>query len=141
MMSSLRVQKLVEDLFEGNDDFFKQGLLNELNIRKQDLSKQLFSVIFNEYKFVSESNNFSEDSNIKKFINICEQMGKTKFAKIEFKNASIINISESDLNVLKLLFDNLNDRNKVLFAKNLFEEPTYYKQTLEFAKRTKGLIT
>lgn len=141
MMSPLRVQKLIESLFEGNEDFFKIGILNELHLRKNDLCKNLSTVVFGEFKQKLESVDYSADKNVQKLIKISEDFGKNKSVKIEFKNASIINISESDFREIKFLFDNLNAKNKIILAKNLFEEPSYYKRTLEFAKRTKGLIT
>jgi len=141
MLSPLRVQKLVENLAEGEEDLFKLGLVNELNIRKQDLCKQLSSAIFEQFNKIANSDQFVQDKNVQKLIKLSEEAGKNKSIKIEFKNASIINISESDFASIKLLFDNLNDKNKVILAKNLFEEPSYFKRTLEFAKKIKGLIT
>ena len=46
MMSPIRVHKLIEILAEGDDDLFAQGLLNELNIRKQELCKEVSIKIF-----------------------------------------------------------------------------------------------
>lgn len=141
MMSPLRVQKLIENLAEGEEDLFKIGLANELNIRKQDLCKQLSSAIFEQFHKIEDSTDFTEDKNVQKLIKLSEEVNKNKSVKVEFKNASIINILESDFSAIKLLFDNLNDKNKIILAKNLFEEPSYFKRTLEFAKQIKGLIT
>lgn len=60
---------------------------------------------------------------------------------MQFKNASILNISEEEIKPVKYLFDNLNNNNQKELAKKLFENPQSFKQTVEFAKKVKGLLS
>jgi uncharacterized protein HemY len=141
MMSSLRIHRLVENLFEGDEDFFTGGLLQELDIRKQELCKNLSVEIFENMATLPVLKEIKENTDIKKLIMILNEIDAKKSAKIEFKNASIINISENEIKPIKLLFDNLNESNQKHLAKNLFDSPKNFKQTLEFAKKLQGLIT
>jgi hypothetical protein len=40
-MSPLRIQKLIGELSEGNEDLFAEGLMQELETRKQEICKNL----------------------------------------------------------------------------------------------------
>ena len=140
MMGSLRVHKLVETLFEGYEDLFTEGLLQELDLRKQELCKNLSVKIFENMGTVETHQKIDVNEDIKKLLFTLNEIDAKKNAKIEFKNASIINITEQEIKPLKLLFDQLNESNQKLLAKNMFESPKYFKQTLEFAKKLQGLI-
>ena len=141
MMSSLRIHRLVENLFEGDEDIFSDGLLQELCMRKQELCKSLSVSIFENMATIPVSKQILENSDIKKLILVLNEIDVKKSAKIEFINASVINISENDIKPIKLLFDNLNESNQKHLAKNLFDSPKNFKQTFEFAKKLQGLIT
>ena len=54
----------------------------------------------------------NENEDIKKLILMLNEIDAKKVAKIHFKNASIINISEHEIKPIKLLFDNLNESNQ-----------------------------
>lgn len=141
MMSPQRVHKLVENLIDGEEDLFFSGLQQELDTRKQDLCKTLSGKIFENLTGSYDSKIIEENQDIKKLITLLTEIKVNKKAKIEFKNASIINISESEIEPLKLLFDQLNDKNKKHLAKNIFETPNFFRETLKFAKTIKGLLT
>lgn len=141
MNSALRVHRLIESLIEGDEDLFKQGLNQELNLRKEDFCKFLSIKIFEsmQEKIVAKEIDLTEE--VKNFISILEQFKDQKSVKIQFKNKSIINISENEISPIKQLFDHLNAENQKLLAQNLFESPQHFKQTIEFAKKVKGLFT
>lgn len=141
MKSALRVHRLIESLIEGDDDLFQQGLNQELSIRKEDVCKFLSVKIFEamQDKIVSKEIDLTED--VKYFISLLEDFERQKTVKIQFKNKSIINISENEILPVRQLFDNLNSENQKLLAQNLFESPQHFKQTIEFAKKVKGLFT
>jgi hypothetical protein len=141
MMSPQRVHKLVENLMEGEEDLFFAGLKQELSTRKEDLCKSISIKIFENLTTSLLNKSVNENEDIKKLINLLTELNKNKKAKIEFKNGSIINISESEIAPLKLLFDQLNDKNQKHLAKNIFETPNFLRETIQFAKNTKGLLT
>lgn len=140
MMSPRRVHKLVENLMEGEEDLFVSGLQQELDSRKQDLCKNLSVKIFENLTNSSDSKTVNENQDITKLITLLTEIKTNKKAKIEFKNASIINISESEIEPLKLLFDQLNEKNKKHLAKHIFETPSFFRETLRFAKTIKGFL-
>ena len=87
MMSSLRIHRLVENLFEGDEDIFSDGLLQELCMRKQELCKSLSVSIFENMATIPVSKQILENSDIKKLILVLNEIDVKKSAKIEFKNA------------------------------------------------------
>lgn len=141
MMSPQRVHKLIENLMEGEEDLFVSGLEQELDTRKQDLCKNLSIKIFENLTNYASSKVIEENKDIQKLITLLNESQRNKKVKIEFKNASIINISESEIQPLRLLFDQLNDKNKKHLAENIFATPSFFKETLKFAKTIKGLLT
>jgi hypothetical protein len=140
-MSPQRVHKLVENLIEGEEDLFISGLQQELDSRKQDLCKSLSVKIFENLTNSFDTKSVTENQDISKLITLLTEIKTNKKAKIEFKNASIINISESEIEPLRLLFDQLNEKNKKHLAKNIFETPSFFRETLRFAKTIKGILT
>lgn len=141
MMSPQRVHKFVENLIEGDEDLFLNGLKQELSLRKHDLCKSISNKIFESLTKSYIHKNINETEDIKRLIEILSESKQNKSVKIQFKNASIINISESELESLKLLFDQLNEKNQTHMAKHIFDTPRYFKEILYFAKTTKGLLT
>lgn len=141
MMSPRRVHKLVETLMEGEEDLFTQGLLNELDTRKEELCRQISIKIFEHLGTVPISKTISINEDIQNFIVLLEKFNKSSNVKINFKNESILNISENDIQPIKRLFDNLNEENQKALARDLFKSPQNFKQTVEFAKQVKGLFS
>lgn len=141
MMSPQRVHKFVENLIEGDEDLFLNGLKQELSLRKHDLCKTISNKIFESLTQCYIHKNINNNEDIQKFIKILNEAKQNKTVKIQFKNASIINISESELEPLKLLFDQLNEKNQTHMAKYVFETPRFFREILHFAKTTKGLLT
>lgn len=141
MNGPLRVQKLVQTLVEGEDDLFSQGLLNELDNRKELLCKELSIKIFEHLSSPKINKQIDINEDIKNFIDITEKLNHTQSLKINFKNESILNISENEIKPIKRLFDHLNEENQKVLARDLFKTPQHFKQTLEFAKKIKGLFS
>ena len=141
MMAPRRVHKLVQTLLEGEEDLFAQGLANELNSRKEELCRHMSVKVFEQMGSDLVSKNIDLNENIKKFINLIESFKKTPTVKINFKNESILNISENEIEPIKSLFDRLNEENQKVLARDLFKSPQHFKHTLEFAKKVKGLFS
>jgi len=141
MMSALRVHKLIENLIEGDDDLFQHGLKNELSSRKNDLCTIISTKLFESLHspVISTSVEMTED--VRNFLNLLEELEQKEKLRLQFKNASILNITESEMKPVKYLFDNLNATNQKALATKLFESPQGFKQTVEFAKTVKGLLS
>jgi len=139
MMSPLRIQKLIGELSEGNEDLFAEGLMQELENRKQEICKNLSIKIFESIVKEPVDKTVDVNDDIKQLIETITHTESQKNIKMQFKNASILNISENDIKPIKMLFDQLSQDNQKLMAKNLFENQQHFKQTLEFAKKVKGL--
>jgi hypothetical protein len=141
MKGSLRVQKLVQTLVEGEEDLFTQGLLNELDTRKEDLCKQLSIKIFEHLGTPIVNKEIKINEDIQNFIKMVEKFDNNSVIKVNFKNESILNISENEIEPIKRLFDSLNEENQKVLARDLFKTPQHFKQTVEFAKKVKGLFS
>jgi hypothetical protein len=140
MMSPLRVQKLVETLVEGEEDLFANGLSLELTTRKNDLCSALSVKIFEKLQSPVVDTEVELTEDIKHFLQLLEEIEQKNTLRLQFKNASILNISEAEVKPVKYLFDNLNSTNQKALATKLFESPQSFKQIIEFAKKVKGLF-
>jgi len=141
MMSSLRVHKLIENLIEGDDDLFQFGLKNELSSRKNDLCNIISTKLFETLHSPVINTLVEKTEDVVNFLNLLEELEQKEKLRLQFKNASILNITESEMKPVKYLFDNLNATNQKALATKLFESPQGFKQTVEFAKTVKGLLS
>jgi hypothetical protein len=96
-MSPLRIQKLIGELSEGNEDLFAEGLMQELETRKQEICKNLSIKIFESIVKEPVDKTVDVNDDIKQLIETITHTEAQKNIKMQFKNASILNISENDL--------------------------------------------
>lgn len=133
------IHRGIQELILENDEFFKQNLIyalsNKLNesmeIIQQDSQQNLLKTKFQDTEITEGVEQFIE------FINSYEDH---KNHRLILKNKAVINITESEIKALKILFESLNNKNRQKMAKSIFENAENLKNHVEFYNQIKGII-
>lgn len=133
------IQSGINDLIKENEESFKQSLIyvlsNKLNETVNDLEHDVKKVLLKPKKqdtLVTE--------NIEQFIEFINSYENHKEHRLMLKNKAVINITESEIMSLKILFESLNAKNREKMAKSIFEDAENLKNHVEFYIKVKGLI-
>lgn len=133
------IKKGVEELIEDNQEFFKQNLIYALSMKmnesveatRTDIQNKIFKPAFKETELTED---------VKNFINFLNGYKNEKTDKILLKNNSVININESEIKALQMLFEGLNPKNRQKMAETIFNDQETFKQHINFYKDTESLI-
>lgn len=134
-ITNLLLKHGIEGLLFENQDFFKQNITQALAIKLNESiveTKQLASKTL-----LQPSWDIKDTVEIKEFVNFVHNFTPGKY---KFKNGSSINITESDLKSLLLLFESLKPENKQQMVEDLFTDGDSFKQHLEFSKKASALL-
>lgn len=121
-------------LVEEQTDFqqnITQALALKLNDSISTIKKSVTERIFEKSETTETSLELNEFLN---FINFFEE------GKYTFQDGSNINITENEMENIKKLFESLNPTNRQLMVSEIFKSPATFKQHLNFATSTKGMI-
>lgn len=133
------IHRGIQELIIDNDEFFKQNLIYALSSKlnesiqtiKQESQQNLLKEKFQNTEITESVEQFVE------FINSYEEH---KNHRLILKNKAVINITESEIRALKILFESLSNKNRQNMAKSIFENPENLKNHVEFYNQVKGLI-
>lgn len=133
--NNLLLKHGLQSLIAENDHAFKQKISQALALKlsnsfqeiKENVSKKLLM-----QSVITEST--PELNEFLLFIENFEPGNHT------FKNGSIINISESDVEHLKELFESLSPKNRQKMVTDIFDSGITFKQHVEFSQKVKQLI-
>ena len=118
-----------------NEDHFKTNVIHtlafKLNSSIDEIYKNASKHLLNGYIPTPETDE------LKEFINFINTF---KEGKYQFKNNSLLNITESDINAIKNLFETLSVKNRQKMAVEIFEDCTSFKHHVDFYNHTKGLL-
>jgi len=133
------IQSGINELIEENEESFKQSLIyvlsNKLNETVNNLEHDVKKVLLKPKKqdtLVTE--------NIEQFIEFINSYENHKEHRLMLKNKAVINITESEIASLKILFESLNAKNREKMAESIFENAENLKTHVEFYNKVKGLI-
>jgi|688.fasta_scaffold599118_2 hypothetical protein len=133
------IQSGINDLIKENEELFKQNLIyvltNKLNETVNNLEHDVKKILLKPKKqdtLVTE--------NIEQFIEFINSYKNHKEHRLMLKNKAVINITESEIMSLKILFESLNAKNREKMAKSIFENAENLKNHVEFYSKVKGLI-
>jgi len=133
------IQSGINDLIEENEESFKQNLIyvlsNKLNETVNNLEYDVKKILLKPKK---EDTLVTED--IEQFIEFINSYENHKEHRLILKNKAVINITESEIMSLKILFECLNAKNRKKMAKSIFENAENLKTHVEFYNKVKGLI-
>jgi hypothetical protein len=134
-LTKILLKNGVRGMLSENESYFKENIVQTLSF-KLNASIQEATLALSENLLVSESTT-PETQSLKNFVIFLESFKPGKF---KFKDDSIINITESDIESIKKLFEGLNTKNRLQLTKDIFKNPTEFKQHIEFSKSAKGLL-
>jgi len=133
------IQSGINDLIEENEESFKQNLIyvlsNKLNETVNNLEYDVKKILLKPKK---EDTLVTED--IEQFIEFINSYENHKEHRLILKNKAVINITESEIMSLKILFECLNAKNRKKMAKSIFENAENLKTHVDFYNKVKGLI-
>jgi hypothetical protein len=69
-----------------------------------------------------------------------EFVNNFKTGKFKFKDETVINITESDIENIKYLFEGLSPKNRIKMTQEVFKSSNNFRQHIEFSKSAKGII-
>jgi GR25 family glycosyltransferase involved in LPS biosynthesis len=134
-VTDLLIKHGIEGLILEDDNSFKQNLIQALTMKLNENFKELKLEV--SQKLLQSTKITEESEHLNKFVEFIENF---KPGNYTFKNASNLNISDSDMEYIKKLFESLNPKNRNLMVSEIFEDKTKFVQTLEFAKKSKNLL-
>lgn len=133
------IQRGISDLIEKNDDLFKQNLMYALSFKLNESIEYTKIETQNKiFKSVPTTTEITEDVSI--FLNFLNTYKSESTDKILLKNNDVINITESEIKSIQMLFEQLNPKNRQKMAETIFNDSETFKQHLNFYKETQELI-
>jgi hypothetical protein len=128
----------VQALILKNENKFKNSLVEALS---EKLSSNINELVIktNKKLFQPKFKWTVVDENVQYFINFLNEYNPNTYAKIKLKNDSLINITESEINNIKSLFNQLSPENRKTMVETIFENKSNLEQHLEFYNKTKVL--
>lgn len=136
--STLILESGIKDLIKENDLAFKRSLINSLSLKLNESIKDIEKEFKSKMMLNIEQNVSSNQ--IKEFVEFVENYDPKLKNKLKLKNGTLINISESDFNSLKKMFDTLNNKNREIFVGEITESPAKLKSNLEFYKKAQRIL-
>jgi hypothetical protein len=125
----------IEGLLSKNEKFFKQNLTQALAIKLHESFLQVKNNVSKKLLYTEEQTPDSVE--LKEFIDFTENFNP---GIQKFKNGFSINISESDVILLKKLFESLSPENRQKMVSEILTNEEALKQHLTFSQKVKNLI-
>jgi hypothetical protein len=125
----------IRGMISENEGYFKENVIKTLSYKLNESLKEVRHAI-GQSVFMEEdiTKNTKEVQNL---VNFCESF---KPGKYKFKDDFVLNITESDIENVKWLFEHLGSDARQKMAGNLFKSPSDFKQHVEFSKSIKGKL-
>jgi hypothetical protein len=137
-ISTIILRSGLNSLIYENDESFKKSLINSLSFKLNEAVKDAQESFASNMLYSAEETKDSE--NIKKLVEFFENYNVKTNSKLNLKNNTSINITEEQVKNLKVLFDSLNTKNREILAKELLEDVTGVKRTIDFYERAQRAL-
>lgn len=134
-VTTLLLKHGIEGLISENEDFFKQNITQALAMKLNETVAETKKMVSQNLLIKESSTRSSEELN--EFVNFLNKFIPGTYT---FKNGSSINITESEINSIKQLFESLNIKNRQKMVEELFTDSTSFKQHINFSQKVKHLI-
>lgn len=125
----------VRSLLAENNNFFKQNIIQTLAIKLDKTVKESKNLV--ERKLFYRDANTENTKELREFIDF---IGNFKGGVYNFKNGSSINITESEIQSLKELFESLNPYNRQKMISEIFEDGIKFKEHINFSQKVMKLL-
>jgi len=137
-LSNIILKSGIQSLIYESDEAFKKSLINALSFKLNEAIKEVQDTTCSGILKLEEKTEINEDIN--NFIEFVENYDPKSSNRLNFKNNTSINISEQDMEKLKVLFNFLNSDNRKTMTKTLFENAYGLKKTLNFYETAQKVI-
>lgn len=125
----------IDSLILENQEFFKQNITQALAIKLHESFSEIKKDICQNLLLQNELTEAT--TNLKEFV---EFLNNFKPGNYKFKNGSSINISESDVESLKSLFESLNPENREKMVSEILTDGAAFKQHVNFSQKVTKLL-
>jgi len=117
------------------DQYFKQNIIDALAFKLNESIEELYIQCSNV--LLQSTKQTQNTTELQEFLNFVNNFNPGKY---EFKNKSLLNITESDLGAIKNLFEALNSENRQKMVSEIFNNGDSFKQHVEFYNKIQGLL-
>jgi hypothetical protein len=127
-----RLKKIIFESLDKNKLYF--NIKNELSFRVSQMINE--KMLFEQNKMLQKCTPKATNNNLERFVSLVKESLQSKYPiDIKLNNGENISINSKEGQRLAVLFDNLNEHNRVKMTSSLFENSTNYKQILDFSKK------
>ncbi len=127
-----RLKKIVFESLDKNKLYF--NIKNELSFRVSQMINE--KMLFEQNKMLQKCTPKATNNTLERFVSVIKESLQSKYPiDIKLNNGENISINSKEGQRLAVLFDNLNEHNRVKMTSSLFENSTNYKQILDFSKK------
>ena len=125
----------VRSLLAENNNFFKQNIIQTLAIKLDKTVKESKNLV--ERKLLQKDAITENTQELREFLDFINNF---KGGVYNFKNGSSINITESEIQSLKQLFESLNPQNRQKMISEIFEDGIKFKEHINFSQKVMKLL-
>lgn len=129
------IKRGLRELLSENEGYFKENVIKTITFKLNESIKEVKSSIHKNMLLVPRFTKKNDD--VIKFVNFIESFVPGKYT---FKNGMNINISDSDIENIKKLFESLSPKNRERMAETIFESPESLREHINFSNKSKGII-
>jgi hypothetical protein len=134
-ISKILLKNGVNGLLDKEDEYFKENICQALALK---LNESMQSVLQDASSLMLVTNKQTEHT--PELVEFLDFINNFKSGKYEFKNNSVINITESEIESIKNLFEALDVENRQKMIKEIFEDSQKFKNHIDFYNNSKGLL-
>lgn len=126
-----RLKKIIFESLDKNKLQF--NIKNELSFRVSQLINE--KMLFEQNKMLQKCTPKVSTDSMGRFVSFIKESLQSKYPiDIKLNNGENITINSKEGQKLAILFDNLNENNRVKMTSSLFENSKNYKNILDFSK-------
>ena len=126
-----RLKKIVFESLDKNKLNF--NIKNELSFRVSQLINE--KMLFEQNKMLQKCTTKTSTDSMGRFVSVIKESLQAKYPiDIKLNSGENISISSKEGQKLAILFDNLNENNRVKMTSSLFENSKNYRNILDFSK-------
>jgi len=118
-----------------DEEYFKQNVVHALAFKLNESISELYKECSSSILYSKK--NTADTEELKEFLNFINNFNPGKY---EFKNNSVLNITDSDIKAVTNLFEALNTENRQKMVKEIFVDVASFKNHIEFYNQIKGLL-
>ena len=126
-----RLKKIIFESLDKNKLYF--NIKNELSFRVSQMINE--KMLFEQNKMLQKCTPKTSTDSMGRFVSVIKESLQAKYPiDIKLNSGENISISSKEGQKLAILFDNLNENNRVKMTSSLFENSKNYRNILDFSK-------